>query len=95
MSISGKLWPKTQLQNYFLSLGTFLQIKSVNQVTGLYIISKSTDAQGWFRPRQIIQRAEGWYGLISLPRAQPLGIGALTNNMNVIQHADEGIKDKY
>ena len=25
--------------------------------------SKSTDAQGGFRPRQIIQRAEGWYGM--------------------------------
>ena len=33
-------------------------------------ISNSTDAQGWFRPRQIILRDEGWYGLISLPRAQ-------------------------
>ena len=35
-----------------------------------YFISKSTDAQGRFRPRQIIQRDEGWYGLISLRRVQ-------------------------
>ena len=37
-------------------------------------ISKSPDAQGRFRPRQVIPRAKGWFGLKSLPRAQPAGV---------------------
>ena len=36
-------------------------------------ISKSPDARGWFRTRQVIPRAKGWFGLKSLPRAAPLG----------------------
>ena len=40
-------------------------LPSLTNWTAFTYIRKSTDAQGWFRPRQIIQRAEGWYGLIS------------------------------
>ena len=39
-----------------------------------FYISKSPDAQGRFRPRQVIPRAKGWFGLKSLPRAQPAGV---------------------
>ena len=38
------------------------------------IISKSPVARGQFRPRQVIPRAKGWFGLKSLPRAQPAGV---------------------
>ena len=40
----------------------------------IYYISKSPVARGRFRPRQVIPRAKGWFGLKSLPRAQPAGV---------------------